>query len=549
MSDNDISKENPVAYFSAEFGFDSNVPVYAGGLGVLSGDTIKQAADDNFPMVGIGLLYRGHNMRQRIDESGMQQDDNWFYDPLSVGLEHVYVDNMPLFVRVKIGDTDVWLRCWKKQFANDVCIYFLDSETDQNQLAERSITQVLYSGTQEHQLKRQLILGIGGVKLLTALGIHPSLYHVNEGRPSFLIWQLIRVLMDTHGISYHSARQLALQKIVYTNHTLVAAGNMGYSVDLLKHLSHYYADKMKISSDELLLPGIENDPHTFAITRFALNSSNRTNGVSAYHSELSENQWPGYHWTSVTNGVHMGTWQSQAVAQADTPEKLWQAHNDEKDSLRAFVQEQTGFSYDPNRLVISWARRIAGYKQLGILFEDVQRLVRILKNEHRPVQLLVSGKAHQGDTAGKELLQKIIRLFSEELSGHALFIPNYRIEVAQYLTRGSDVWLNTPELGWEASGTSGMKAIANGVLNCTISDGWAKEVDWSNKGWVLNPDSTATSLYEYLENEIVPKFYSRNETGLPLDWLVMMQNSIALAPHFSAKRMLEEYQSKLYKFT
>ncbi|MEX0896151.1 MAG: alpha-glucan family phosphorylase, partial [Patescibacteria group bacterium] len=243
-----ISTDHPVAYFCAEFGFDPNLPIYAGGLGILAGDTIKQAADEAYPFVGVTLLYRGYSMRQGVDKHGDQYEEDWHFDPLSQGLEHVYVDDMPLFIKVHLTQVDVWLRCWKKTFANGITLYFLDSETDQNQLSERSITQVLYSGTHEQQLKQQLVLGIGGIKLLTALGIQPAVYHLNEGRPAFLHWQLIRQLMDIHVIDYHSARQLAIQKTVYTNHTLVAAGNQAYSMDLLRVLAGYYAEKMKIRS-------------------------------------------------------------------------------------------------------------------------------------------------------------------------------------------------------------------------------------------------------------------------------------------------------------
>jgi len=542
-----VSHHNPVAYFSAEFGFDPQLPIYAGGLGVLSGDTILQAADDNFPMIGIGLLYRGFGMRQRIDEHGNQIDEDWNFDPLSAGLEHVYVDELPLFVKVRLTETEVWLRCWKKTFKNGVVLYLLDSETDQNQLPERSITQILYSGTQESQLKQMFLLGIGGVKLLAALNIHPSIYHLNEGRPAFLHWQLIRQLMDHHGIDYYSAQQIAIQKTVYTNHTLVAAGNMGYPMEMVGTYSKYYAQKMNISLEELLSVGIETDPQTFAITRFALNVSKKANGVSQLHSRLSEDYWPQYHWTNVTNGVHFPSWQSSAVPAAGSdPAELWQAHHQEKVNLANFVHQQTGFGFDPNLMIITWARRLAGYKQLQLLFADVERLRRILKNQERPVQLLISGKAHMGDTAGKSMLKEIIHYLSRELAGNALYIPNYNIEIAAHLVKGSDLWLNTPQLGKEASGTSGMKSAANGGLQCTVPDGWAAEVDWKDLGWTLHQEHIAEHVYQLLETEIVPLYYDR-EDGLPKKWIDKMFKNIKMAERFSAKRMLQEYAEKLYQ--
>lgn len=543
-----ISSEHPVAYFCAEFGFDANLPIYAGGLGILAGDTLKQAADDSYPMVGVGLLYRGYGMRQKVTEEGEQVEEDWTFDPVSQGLEHVYIDDMPLFIKVHLSEVDVWLRCWKKSFANGVVLYFLDSDTDQNALPERSITQVLYSGTLENQIKQQLVLGIGGVKLLTALGTSPALYHLNEGRPAFLHWQLIRQYMDSHGISYDSAKQLAIQKTVYTNHTLVAAGNQGYPMDLLHLLSKYYADKMHITTEELLSTGIDLDPNTFAITRFALNVSRKASGVSSLHTQLSEDYWPKYHWTNVTNGVHMPTWQAENIAdKADaSDEELWAAHMEEKKKLSEFAARHTGYGFDPNRMVISWSRRLAGYKQLDVLFEDIERLRSILKHADRPAQLLISGKAHGGDSYGKELLKRIIGYMQRELAGNALFLPNYNIEVANHLVKGSDVWVNTPQLGKEACGTSGMKASANGVLQCSVPDGWAQEVNWDGMGWVLPPKDISKALYAMLENEIAPEFYDR-ENGVPKKWIAKMRKSIETSKQYSAKRMLEEYDKKLYR--
>jgi glucan phosphorylase len=538
----------PIAYFCAEYGLDHRLPLYAGGLGILAGDTIKEAADQNIPFIGVGLLYRGYNAVQQLSPEGMQIDSDYLFDPLSIGFEHVYLNDQPLFIKVHLTEVEVWVRCWKKTLSENVILYLLDTETDQNQLSERSITQVLYSGTHEQQLKQQLILGIGGVKLLEKLGLHPKVYHLNEGRPAFLHWQLIRQLMDTHGLSYESARKLALDKTVYTNHTLVAAGNQTYSADLLRVYGQYYADKMGIGIDYLIAPGVlPDDPEGFSITQFALNCSRKANGVSKLHSKLSEDNWPEYSWTNITNGVHLPTWQHPSIREAqDNADQLWQNHCKQKEVLAQYVFESTGYRYDPRHLVIGWARRLAGYKQLPLLFTDLERLAGLLKKEGRPIQLLISGKAHVGDTAGKAMLQEIIGHFSNELAGQALFIPNYNLEIAQQLVRGSDVWLNTPVLGQEACGTSGMKAVSNGVLHCTVPDGWAAEVEWTDMGWTLDDSRLAESFYETLENQIVPLFYDRNDHNLPVEWVGRMQRSIRLAELFSAKRMLAEYQEKLY---
>ena len=556
----ELTTKNPIAYFCAEFGFDTNLPIYAGGLGILSGDTIKQAADENIPFVGIGLLYRGFGMVQKISDDGMQTEGDHLFDPTIIGLEHVYKDEMPLFIKVHMTEVDVWVRCWKKTFSENVTLYLLDTETDQNLPSERSITSTLYSGTQESLLKQQIILGLGGVKLLTALGISPEVYHMNEGRPNFLHWQLIREMMDTHNISYETAKDTAKKKTVYTNHTLVAAGNQEYSMDLLRVFSKYYADKMGIATELLLKDGVDTingkskNPDAFSITRAALNTSSRANGVSKVHTHFSKEIWPEYDWTNITNGVHLPTWQEASVKSAANesnnsgdPAVLWNAHQEQKRKLETFVKKQTGYGYNPEHLVISWARRLAGYKKLDVIFEDIERLRAIVKNENRPIQLLISGNAHQGDTYGKQMLQKVITYMKRELVGHALFVPDYNIEIAQMLTRGSDVWLNTPEFGKEASGTSGMKAVSNGVLNLTVAGGWAAEVNWDGIGWVLDHENLPLDLYKKLEDTVAPLFFNRNANNVPEEWVEMMKKSIFLADNFSAARMLKEYREKLYR--
>ncbi len=543
-----MSSAHPIAYFSAEFGFDTNVPIYAGGLGILAGDIIKQAAEEEYPMVGVGLLYRGDGMKQGLDDQGRQIDLDWDFDPVAVGLEHVYLDNLPLFVSVHIGEALIWLRVWKKTFSPTVSLYLLDSETEQNSMAERASTHILYSGSVEYMFKQAMLLGIGGVKVLTALGIHPSIFHLNEGRPAFLHWQLVRQFIELHGLSYDSACQLAREKTVYTNHTLVGAANLSLQSNIVCHYASYYASKMRVSCEELLCQGREDSPEYFNITRFALNVSNRSNGVSKLHSDLSAEQWPQYHWCNVTNGVHMGTWQSPAILAAkDDEASLWHAHQEEKRHLSQYVQTLTGFSINPDWLYVTWSRRLADYKRLDALFADIERFAKILKRIDRPVQLLVAGKAHQGDQGGKDKLREVISHFSNELAEHALFIPNYNIEIAQQLTRGSDVWLNTPERGREACGTSGMKALSNGVLQCTVADGWAAEVAWQEMGWTLDSADISNSVYSLLETSIIPLFFDR-VNDMPTRWLTMMQQSILLSERFSAKQMLTNYRRELYQY-
>lgn len=546
----DSNRDGEIAYFCAEYGVQADLPLYAGGLGILAGDTVKEATDQNFPMVAVGLLYRGKNYIQKLDEGGMQYEEDLSIDPVKSGFEHVYKADdpeQPLFVKIHLTKQDVWARIWKRQI-NKTTLYLLDTDTDQNEPDDRSITHALYFGNEEILIKQQMILGIGGVKLLRKLNIEPRLYHVNEGRPAFLYWQLIRQLMDHEGLDYKKASQVAKNKIVYTNHTLVRAGNQVYDSNLLKHYALYYAEKMGVTIEELLQPGIDQDSGgKFNITQFALSTSRKASSVSVPHYELSKNLWPEFKWVNITNGVHMPTWQDDEVRNCDKfGDELWKVHLNKKQELRDYVQQRTGYGYDENRLVLGWARRIAGYKRANALFEDVERIQKILKNTDRPVQLLMAGKAHPQDTGAKKLLAQIIAYMRSELSGHALFVPNYDIDLAQKLVSGVDVWVNTPVLGQEACGTSGMKAAANGVLQLTVEDGWAGEVDWYGAGWTLDSNHLASTFYFRLEEDIVPAFYDRNSNGVPKAWLEMMKKSIEISDKYSSKRMLEEYSEKLY---
>ena len=543
-----LSPQNPIAYFSAEYGIESQLPFYAGGLGVLSGDTIKAMGDLNVPFTGVGLLYRGERMIQEIDSTGMQVERDMEFDPVSAGLEHVYLDDRPLFIKVHLTELDVWVRVWKKTFSENVVLYLLDTDTDQNQLQERSITHGLYIGTEGTSIKQQFILGIGGIKVLTALGIHPAVYHINEGRPAFLFWQLIRTYMMVHGMNYQEAYELAQTKVVYTNHTLVAAGNNTIQVDFLKRYAQYYAEKMGITIDQLLEKGIKKDPKVFSMTTFGLNISRKASGVSSFHTELSKKIWPEYSWVNITNGVHLPTWQNEEVRNCSLEnDDLWHVHQKKKQELSDYVKQRTSFGFDPNRLVITWARRLAGYKRLPNLFDDIELLRKILRDSNRPVQLLVAGKAHISDKQGKLMLQGVIKHMAKELSDYSLFIPNYDLELAQKLVAGSDLWLNIPEIGKEACGTSGMKAVSNGVIQCTVPDGWAAEVDWSGAGWTLESENISENVYKKLQEEIIPTFYDRDANGVPQNWLNMMKKSVELCGRFSAKRMMTEYREKLYE--
>lgn len=543
-----VTKQNPVAYFCAEYGFDSDLPLYAGGLGILAGDTVKEAADQRLPMVALGLLYRGCNAKQIVGEDGLQKEEDIQVDPVAAGFEHVYLpdSDQPLFVKTHLTRVDVWARVWQKKIGQTT-LYLLDTDTDQNEPDERGIACAIYDGSDDYLLKQQMVLGIGGVKVLDALQIKPSVYHVNEGRPAFLYWQLIRRFMDNDKLSYEEAVEKAKSMIVYTNHTLVRAGNNAYDMELLKSYALYYAEKMGVTINELLEPGIDESNDAFSMTEFALNTSRKASAVSQIHHDLCKNVWPEYDWSGITNGVHLPTWQDPEIRDVDLEtDNLWWIHKKKKQELARFVRAQTGYGYNPDTLTIGWARRIAGYKRPQAVFEDIDRLKKILKQADRPVTILMSGRAHVRDSSAKNTLKEIISLMQNELAGHALYIPNYNIEVAMHMIRGVDVWLNTPVLGMEASGTSGMKATANGVLQVTVEDGWAAEVEWNGIGWTLDSNHLSPTLYMRLEKDIVPIYYNRDENDVPKEWLAMMKKTVKLAEQFSTTRMLSQYIDALY---
>ncbi len=545
-----FTQQNPVAYFSAEFAVDSSLPIYAGGLGVLAGDILKEAADLQINMTGIGLLYKGEEARQVITPEGNQVETNIDYVPEERGLELIKdITGQTLYVKVHLTQVDIWLQIWRKKIGDTVDLYLLDPDNPLNHSHERRQAWAIYAGTQEEIIKQQLILGIGGVKALEAMKIEPELYHVNEGRPSFLHWQLIRQYMDKQGLNYQRAVKKAKDMTVYTNHTVVKAGNQTYDLDLMKAYTKYYSEKMDLTVDQLLKDGVDKQGR-FDVTQFALNTSSKASAVSAPHYQICLKNWPKYNWFQATNGVHFPTWVDHRLQdESITNEQLWQYHQENKQNTQRLVYERTGFNYDSNCLVITWARRFATYKQPDLVFKDIEKIQQILLSTARPVQLLIAGKAHVFDLKAKQIIRELIGYMSQELRNHALFIPNYDMELGAALTRGSDVWLNTPIVGEEASGTSGMKAIGNGVLQLTTVDGWTAEIDWSDEstGWALASKNTSEDFYQTMNEKVLPTFYQRDDQNLPIKWLDMMRKSINLSKNYAATRMLEDYSTKLYQ--
>jgi starch phosphorylase len=575
----------PVAYVSAEYGLHESLPVYSGGLGVLSGDHLKEASDLGVPMVGIGLFYRRGYFRQLIDPDGSQQHLYPDLDALRLPLLRVS-DSVggTLRVPVDLPGRRVWLRVWLTNVGR-VPLLLLDSMTTHNETADRYLTSQLYVTGRQMRLEQEVILGRGAVALLEALGIEPSVWHMNEGHSAFLALEnLARRASGDLRERVESVRP----HHVFTTHTPVPAGNEVFDVDAVRPFLDQTAEAAGTDTESLLAMG-EGEKPGFNLTALALNLSCRSNGVSLLHGDVSREMWPGHEIGAITNGVHAGSWLGQEMARvlaasSDSDpaelarraeslpdETLWAAHTAQKHRLMRFVRVRMtrqaarhGQStdelrrvqdlLDPNALTLGFARRFAPYKRADLLFHDPERLAAILCDPDRPVQVLMAGKAHPADKAGQDIIRRVWELANgERLAGRIVFVEDYDIAVARLLVRGCDVWLNTPEYPREASGTSGMKAAMNGVLNASVPDGWWAEVVDAGIGFTLgaaelpDADRDGPALLELLENQVVAAWHERDQGGLPRRWIGMMRAAMAHSlRHYSARRMLEEYREKAY---
>ena len=481
-----------VAYFSMEFGVDESLPIYSGGLGVLAGDHLKSASDLGVPLVGVGLLYRDGYFRQRLDSSGRQAEVPQPVDPEALGMTRETA------VAVELDGETVEAAVWRHDVGR-VPLYLLDTP---------GLTDGLYAGDREHRIRQELLLGIGGVRALAALGLEPTVWHMNEGHSAFLALERLR----------DEARELVRESTVFTTHTPVPAGNEVFDEELVARY---------LGEDVLELGRW--DGSGFGMTPFALRMSARANGVSELHGEVAREMWaridtPIGH---VTNGVHPGTWTAPELEEADD---LWEAHQ----MLKRRLTDRAGL--DPDLLTIGLARRFATYKRAGLVFSDPERLFAL------PAQIVVAGKAHPADEGGKDLMQELVGL--SEGTDRVVFLEDYDMGVARLLVQGCDVWLNTPRRPQEASGTSGMKAAMNGVLNLSVLDGWWPEGYSAEVGWAIpgtDDESDAEELYRLLEEEVVPAYADRER------WSSMMKASIEqLGPRFSMHRAVVEYVERYY---
>lgn len=565
-------KRGPVAYFCAEFGLASWLPIYSGGLGVLAGDILKESSDMGLPFVGVGLFYRHGFFNQRLDDSGYQIEDYPTLNPADLPLTPaVDAQGKEIVVSVPIVDRTVWARVWRLQVGRTP-LYLLDTDVAANErLEDRGITGGLYAGGQDTRIQQEIVLGIGGVRALRALGIEPSIFSMNEGHAAFLGVELLADRAPGTDLSPALAENRS--RIVYTNHTVVPAGNDVFPNDLVRTYLGPYVDERGIGIDRLLGLAAQGAGGGFSMTVLAFTVAGKANAVSELHSAVIPREWPGFEVEAVTNGVHVPTWTGNEIQRlldtyvpdwrGDTPswdaiqsipdEELLQAHSRQRRAMIDFVNQAQGrVRLDPDALTLVWARRFAEYKRSGLLASDLSRLARILGDPARPVQLVISGKAHPRDEGAKRILQELLwRLEGDErIAPRVAFIPDYSIGVARSLVGGADVWVNTPRKPLEASGTSGMKASDNGVLQLTVQDGWAAEVNWWDVGWGIegrDDGADADQLYHFLEEDIVPTFYHRDETGIATRWAAMMKNTmIVTLSRYSARRMLLDYLHKLY---
>ena len=604
-----------VAYFSAEFGLTECLSIFAGGLGILAGDHLKSASDLGIPLVGVGLLYQQGYFKQYLSQSGWQQeayDDNDFENlPMSPAIGP---DGKPVVIAVNLAGHAVYAQVWRVQVGR-VALYLLDTNIAANSRREdRDVTDQLYGGDREMRIRQEMILGVGGYRALQALGLKPTVYHMNEGHSAFLALEHTRQLMQRHHLNFAEGRELASTSLVFTTHTPVEAGHDYFQPELIDRYLGEMAYQLGVSQYDFMQMGRTRTIGDFCMTVLALRMASRANGVSKLHGDVSRRMWQ-WMWPElpldevpighVTNGVHFNSWISLEMNQLydrylgpawrEEPangdvwnraysipaEELWRTHQRRRERLvswaRNRVREQRilrGASQseieaadeilDPDALTIGFARRFATYKRATLILRDLPRLKRLLLDKERPVQLIFAGKAHPKDDAGKEFIKQITQLSRDpELGRRVVFLEDYDVGVARYLVQGVDVWLNTPLRPMEASGTSGMKAAANGVLNLSSLDGWWDEV-WndplnSNKiGWAIGKGESYTdqnlqdqveaeALYYILEHDVIPTFYERGADRTPRRWVDRMKACIgSLCRFVNTHRMVSDYMCDYY---
>ena len=600
-----------IAYFSLEYGINESFQNYSGGLGILAGDHLKSASDAGVPLIAVGLLYQLGYFQQYLTQSGWQKENYPVNDFYSLPLTRVYDETgAAIVVGVRLPGGMLYAHVWKMLIGR-THLYLLDTNIPENEAIPeyRDIADQLYGGTADTRIQQEILLGVGGIRALRAMGVNPTLIHINEGHAAFAALERTRLIMEDRGLDFATAYELTHAGMIFTTHTPVPAGNEVFSAEVIEKYFAGYWDALGLSRDEFLSLGNVSMPsNSFSMTVLALKMSSFRNGVSKLHGTVARGMWREL-WKNfpddevpigaITNGIHTQTWLAGGLAElydkhlgprwrteTDDPdvwrqahlipdEELWRERSDYRERMilfaRAYMQrhQQSRLTaqdiaamstyLDPNAFTIGFARRFATYKRAGLLFSDMQRLKAMLLNPERPAQMIIAGKAHPHDNAGKEVIQTIIHNVREHgLDRRVIFLEDYSMAVSRALVKGCDVWLNTPRRPQEASGTSGMKAGLNGCLHVSILDGWWDEAYDGENGFAIGYGEDirsatdqdiveAAALYELLEQTIIPMFYRRNDAGLPHAWLRRMKASIAsVAGQFSSMRMVKDYARNFY---
>ncbi|TVR40483.1 MAG: alpha-glucan family phosphorylase [Bacteroidia bacterium] len=612
MEEGKQKKTKKIAYFSMEYGLSEHIKIYSGGLGVLAGDFLKQASDDNVDMIGIGLLYRYGYFTQSLSVHGEQLDTYHPHDFIKMFATPVRDESGErIKISIAFPGRTLHARVWKIDVGR-IPLYLLDTDISENQSFDRFVTHQLYGGDWENRFKQEFLLGIGGIRILDALGIKPDVYHCNEGHAAFTGLERLRKYVQEENLSFHEALEVVRASSLFTTHTPVPAGHDFFSEDMLRTYMPHYADRLGISWETFMGLGKmnPNDPQEdYSMSVLAAKLAKFVNGVSKIHGKVSRNMfkdlYPGFfpeelHLSHVTNGVHFGTWTAKEWQQlyrktfgdnylqdVSNPEawkkimqvpdeEIWVLRNKKRKQLLEYINErllsnlarrqetprkiyQLMEAVSENTLTIGFARRFATYKRARLLFNDIDRLAKIVNNPDMPVQFIYAGKAHPADKAGQDLIKHILEISRrKEFLGKIIFLEDYDMELGRELVKGVDIWLNTPTRPMEASGTSGQKAVLNGIMNFSVLDGWWAEGYTEEAGWKLKEEKTfenqefqdeldAETVYNILESEIVPMFYTRNKENIPEEWVRWTKNCIArIAPHYTNKRMMDDYFRLFY---
>ncbi|QDG52448.1 glycosyltransferase family 1 protein [Persicimonas caeni] len=601
----------PVAYFCAEFGIHESFPIYSGGLGILAGDHMKASSDLGIPIVGVGLFYPLGYFQQSIDSNGWQQEEYGRTDIETLPLTKVKnEDGRPVTIEVEVGQGTIKSHIWRAPVGRNQLL-MLDSDVPGNNPEDRQLTSQLYGGDQRMRIRQEILLGIGGVRALEALDITPGVYHLNEGHSAFATFELARRYMEREELFFDEARDKVMRQTVFTTHTPVPAGHDRFPIQLFEDMLGWMRPKLKLDHRQFHGYGridLDDPNEPFCMTVLALKMSRYRNGVSNLHGEVSRRMWKDL-WPErevkdvpighITNGVHVNSflapemrglydkylepgWENRLATREGwaglgnlEPGELWETHQLLKSKLIDFINERVqnqkapsgdkegqvtpGSGFDQETLTIGFARRFATYKRADLLMRDMERFKKLINDAERPVQLVFAGKAHPADEYGKALIQKIVKATTDPVfEGRIVFLTDYDMNIARHMLQGVDVWLNNPRRPQEACGTSGQKVVLNGALNCSILDGWWAEAYDGRNGFAIGNGTEyadpgkqdahdAKELYKVLENEVIPLYYDKDQTGMPREWIERVKWSIiSLGWRFCASRMLLDYLNHAY---